>query len=84
MPRYYYHCDSCNGEFEIRHGMSETQDECLKCSVVGSLVRIPQLIQKQEMRSDRSSASSRVIDAIEENRTLLKQMKKEGRLDDFD
>ena len=84
MPRYYYHCDNCNGEFEVRHGMSETQEECLECSVVGSLVRIPQLIQKQEKRSDRSSASSRVIDAIEENRTLLKQMKKEGRLDDFD
>ena len=84
MPRYYYRCDSCESEFEVRHGMSETQDECLKCSVTGLLVRIPQLIQKQEMRSDRSSASSRVIDAIEENRTLLKQMKKEGRLDDFD
>ena len=84
MPRYYYHCDNCGGEFEIRHGMSETQEECLKCSVAGALVRIPQLIQKQEMRSDSSSASSRVIDAIEENRTLLKQMKKEGRLDDFD
>ena len=84
MPRYYYHCDNCNGEFEIRHGMSETQEECLKCTVVGSLTRIPQLIQKQEKRTDQSTASSRVIDAIEENRTLLKQMKKEGILDDFD
>ena len=84
MPRYYYHCDNCGGEFEIRHGMSETQDECLECFVAGSLIRIPQLIQKQEKRSNRSSASSRVTDAIEENRTLLKQMKKEGRLDDFD
>ena len=84
MPRYYYHCDNCGGEFEIRHGMSETQEECLKCSVVGSLVRIPQLIQKQEKRSDRSSASSRVIDAIEENRSLLKQMKKKEMLNDFD
>jgi putative FmdB family regulatory protein len=24
MPRYYYHCESCGGEFEVRHGMSET------------------------------------------------------------
>ena len=83
MPRYYYHCDNCGGEFEIRHGMSETQEECLECSVVGSLVRIPQLIQKQEKRVDNSTSSSRVIDAIEENRQLLKQMKKEGRLDDY-
>jgi len=84
MPCYYYRCNNCDGEFEIRHGMSDIQEECIRCSVVGSLVRIPQLIQKQEKQSDRSSASSRVINAIEENRNLLKQMKKEGVLDDFD
>ena len=84
MPRYYYHCDACNGEFEVRHGMSETQEECLKCSMTGPLVRIPQLIQKPEQRKDKSNARSRVIDAIEENREVLKQMKKEGRLDDFE
>jgi putative FmdB family regulatory protein len=84
MPRYYYHCDSCDGEFEVRHGMSETQDKCLECSMTGPLVRIPQLIQKQEKRSDKSSSSSRVIDAIEDNRKILKQMRKEGRLDDLD
>ena len=84
MPRYYYHCDNCGGEFEIRHGMSETQEECIRCSVVGSLVRIPQLIQKSEQRKNASNAQSRVVDAIEENRTLLKEMKKKGRLDDLD
>ena len=52
MPRYYYHCDACEGEFEIRHGMSETQSECLKCSASGMLVRIPQLIQKVEVRDN--------------------------------
>jgi len=77
MPRYYYHCDACDGEFEVRHGMSETQDKCLKCSMAGPLVRIPQLIQKQEIRKDNSTAASRVIDTIENNRELLKQMKKE-------
>ncbi len=84
MPRYYYHCNSCGDEFEIRHGMSETHEECLRCSVVGSLVRIPQLIQKPEQRKDTSNARSRVVDAIEENRALLKQMKKDGRLDDHE
>jgi len=52
--------------------------------MTGPLVRIPQLIQKQEKRSDKSSSSSRVIDAIEDNRKILKQMRKEGRLDDLD
>jgi putative FmdB family regulatory protein len=84
MPRYYYHCNSCGEEFEIRHGMSETQEECLRCSVIGSLIRVPQLIQKPEQRKDQSTSKSRVVDAIEENRQLLKKMKKEGRLDDCD
>jgi len=83
MPRYYYHCDNCGAEFEVRHGMSETQEKCLECASDGSLVRIPQLIQKQEKRSDKSTASSRVVDAIEENRELLKQMKKKGRTNDY-
>ena len=83
MPRYYYHCEACGGEFEVRHGMSETQEECLVCSMAGPLVRIPQLIQKLEQRKDTSTAQSRVIDAIEENRTLLKEMKKKDILNDF-
>ena len=77
MPRYYYHCDACDSEFEVRHGMSETQEKCLECSMTGPLVRIPQLIQKQEIRKDNSTAASRIIDTIENNRELLKQMKKE-------
>jgi len=77
MPRYYYHCDACDSEFEVRHGMSETQEKCLECSMAGPLIRIPQLIQKQEIRKDNSTAASRVIDTIENNRELLKQMKKE-------
>ena len=64
--------------------MSETQEECLLCSVAGPLVRIPQLIQKLEQRKDKSNAQSRVVDAIEENRDLLKQMKKNGRLKDHE
>ena len=82
MPRYFYHCDSCDDDFEVRHGMSETQDECVLCSSSGLLCRIPQMIQKPEQRKDNSTSKSRVVDAIEENRNLLKKMKKEGRLDD--
>ena len=58
--------------------MSETQDECLKCSVAGPLVRIPQLIQKPEQRKDKSNARSRVVDAIEENRQLAQANEKGG------
>ena len=84
MPRYYYHCDACEGEFEIRHGMSETQTECMRCSASGMLTRIPQLIQKLEIRKDNSSAKDRVVAAIEENRDTLRKMKKEANKYDFD
>ena len=84
MPRYYYHCDACEGEFEIRHGMSETQVDCLKCSTKGLLTRVPQLIQKPEVRSEKSTAKDRVSDAIEENRKTLNKMKKQDRTYDID
>jgi putative FmdB family regulatory protein len=83
VPRYYYKCDACNDEFEVRHGMSETQTECLKCSATGLLTRIPQLIQRVEIRDNKSTAKDRVTAAIEENRDTLKRMKKEGRTYDI-
>jgi putative FmdB family regulatory protein len=84
MPRYYYRCDACEGEFEIRHGMSETQTECLECTTTGLLTRIPQLIQKIEIRHDKSTAKDRVSAAIEENRNTLKKMKKQELTYDVD
>ena len=83
MPRYYYRCSACEGEFEIRHGMSETQNECLECTVGGSLTRIPQLIQKIEVRDNKTTAKDRVVAAIEENRDTLKKMKQEAGNYDF-
>jgi tRNA A37 threonylcarbamoyltransferase TsaD len=64
--------------------MSETQKECLKCSASGLLTRIPQLIQRVEIRNDKSTAKDRVAAAIEENRDTLKKMRKEGRTYDID
>ena len=84
MPRYYYHCDACESEFEIRHGMSETQTLCLECSTSGMLTRIPQLIQRAEVREDKTTAKDRVTSAIEDNRKLLAKMKKEGHPNDYD
>lgn len=84
MPRYYYRCDGCEGEFEIRHGMSEIQTECLKCAASGMLTRIPQLIQRVEIRDNKTTVKDRVVAAIEENRQTLKQMKKERSNHDID
>jgi putative FmdB family regulatory protein len=32
MPKYVYHCNECNGDFETVHGMTERQDHCELCS----------------------------------------------------
>ena len=64
--------------------MSETQTECLECTTTGLLTRIPQLIQKIEIRHDKSTAKDRVSAAIEENRNTLKKMKKQELTYDVD
>ena len=84
MPRYCYRCDDCGQEIEVRHGMSDRLSDCEECSMVDSLIRIPQLTFKLEIKKQNEQVGSKVNDAINENRQLLKQMKKEGRLDDLD
>ena len=84
MPRYYYYCSACEGDFEIRHGMSETQTECIKCSTNGFLTRVPQPIQKIESKKNKSTAKDRVSKVIEENREVLQKMKKQGRINDLE
>mgnify|MGYP003154525174 CR=1 FL=1 len=68
---------------ETSHGMSETQERCLRCDMVGLLVRVPQLIQKPEIRDNTITSKDNVISAIEENRETLNKMKIEGRPNDF-
>jgi hypothetical protein len=51
--------------------------------MAGPLVRVPQLIQKPEIRENTSTAKDNVISAINENRETLNKMKTEGILDDF-
>ena len=72
MPKYVYSCNSCSSEFEVHHGMRETFDCCTLCNTTGQLSRIPQLTNV--VRKD--NTGSQVIEAIEDNKEILKQMKK--------
>lgn len=74
MPKYVYHCDNCQQEFETVHGMKETCEECELCGFNGHLTRIPQLT-KIIYKND---VGGKVKDAIEENKKILKQMKKDS------
>ena len=75
MPKYVYYCDSCDGEFEIRHGMSEKIDSCELCGAQNSIERIPQLTAIL----NKEKHGGEVKKGIEENREILRQMKKEAR-----
>ena len=84
MPRYVYHCRECNGHFQVRHGMKESQKDCLLCK--GSyLTRVPQMpIVNKTEESLQKEAGSVTKEFIESNRDLLKEMKKEARSQAYD
>ena len=81
MPRYVYACSSCEGEFQTRHGMSETQEACEFCESKGTLQRIPQMTSISKPPSEEGK---RVKEAIEENREVFKEMYKEARSQSVD
>lgn len=74
MPKYVYYCDSCQEEFEMVHGMTEKCDVCELCGSQGSLERIPQLTKIVY----KNNVGDKVKDAIEENKNILNQMKKDS------
>jgi len=82
MPKYVYHCKDCDGNFETVHGMTENQDHCEICSSSSCLQRIPQMPYFKTFESkeagNRSPVGDKVKEAIEENRRILKQQKKEA------
>jgi len=81
MPKYVYHCDQCNGNFEVVHGMTEKQEECKICFSFSCLRRIPQMPNiKTSDRSikENNNTGDLVKKAIEENSKILKEQKKEA------
>lgn len=76
MPRYVYACSKCDGEFQTRHGMKETQEVCELCEEKGSLQRIPQMTSISKPMSEEGK---RVEEAIKENKEIFKEMYNEAR-----
>ena len=44
MPKYAYHCNKCDGNFEATHRIAETLKICEICDAVSCLVRVPSSI----------------------------------------
>ena len=81
MPKYVYHCNICDDNFEIVHGMTEKQIHCELCKNSDCLVRIPQMPHIKTFDSNTSEkvvVGSLVNEAIKENAEILKEQKKEA------
>ena len=84
MPKYVYSCNSCGKFFEVYHGMSEDQDNCIYCSA-NDLNRVPQMpFLKRSQKREGSKVGDEVKRAIEENRAILKDAKKEAKREIYD
>ena len=86
MPKYVYNCKECDANFEIVHGMTERQEQCIVCLASECLVRIPQMPYIKTFDSevsDSRSVGSLVKEAIEENTKILKEQKKEARSQEY-
>ena len=68
MPRYSYHCEKCNGDFEYYHSMSEKKTECEIC-LDETLLKVPSfggILKKQSEKKPGSIVDSYIEEAREE------------------
>jgi len=84
MPRYVYNCSLCGCNFQVRHGMNETQEKCLTCLESGYLTRIPQMPSIKRNEEQNAKTGSLTKDYIEQNRELLRDMKRDARNQEYD
>ena len=81
MPKYVYKCNECEEYFEIYHGMNESHDTCAFCSSE-NIHRVPQMpFLKRSVEPKGNKVGDETKAAIEANRDLLKDMKKEASRD---
>jgi hypothetical protein len=79
MPRYVYRCLSCEGHFQVWHGMNDNYNKCDLCDVEDHLVRVPQIPSIKEVAVNKPATGDITKDYIKQNQELLKEMKKEAR-----
>ena len=79
MPRYYYHCNNCHGDFLVHHLMNEIQEQCSLCESnnIAKLLTKPLFFEKK----DNKSSGKLTKKYIEENKKVLKELKEETKKD---
>jgi putative FmdB family regulatory protein len=79
MPRYSYKCTSCEAEIDISHPYKQTKTDCPACEKANTLTRVIGRVNIQYKKDPNPSSSpgSIVVDNIEENRSILKNTKRD-------
>jgi len=77
VPKYYYHCNNCDGNFYIHHLMSETQDICTLCGLddIEKLLTKPLYLKNKNLKQKTGTLTKKYID---DNKKVLEDMKKEA------
>tara|TARA_B100000519_G_C13998289_1_gene322713 strand:+ start:145 stop:387 length:243 start_codon:yes stop_codon:yes gene_type:complete len=75
MPKYVYCCEVCDELFEVFHGMKEEHNVCNLCGEENFVYRVPQ----RTSIAQKTKEGQKTKESIEENRKILKKMKKEAR-----
>jgi len=80
MPRYNYHCEDCDEYFEIKHGMTESLENCISCEsrTFRRVPSIPTYINKLKKSSEKKTGSI-VEEYIKKNRESVSEEKKKLR-----
>ena len=77
MPRYKYKCDCCHKEWwEWLSLKDPAPEECPHCEEGNPYKVITKFVTVANKEETKKTAKENVLDHIEENRKILKQMKK--------
>ena len=84
MPKYIYQCGTCPGHFEIYHGMTDDETLCPQCESK-DFHRVPQTpFLKRSAEPKGGKVGDETKAAIEANRAILEEAKKEARGQHYD
>lgn len=77
MPKYTYECLSCEHVFEHRHGMTETLENCIKCSSENIEKRVSDFtLEKNQQGESKNPVGSEVKKFIESTKKEIKEERK--------
>ena len=66
MPKYYYHCHTCHGDFFAYHLMNETQQNCNLCGLteISKLLTKPLFFDKKIKNQKQGKPQSNILKII--------------------